>query len=388
MTDQKTSYAIRVILLFSLLYLFLLSIGLLGSSLKMFGKGFAEALIATTSHPIIGLFIGILVTSIVQSSSMTTSLVVGLVGGGMLSVESAIPMIMGANIGTTITNAMVSLVHLGRTAEFRRAFAAATVHDIFNIMAVMLFLPLQIMTNFLGHSSEYLAGLFSEMGGLKLFNPLKVATEPIISSILEFVKQSDLLNLLVATNILTPAEKYFVSNQINIAAIACTFIAIVFLFLSLTYMVKVLKSVFIGRLTRLFQRYIFKTMIRSFIVGLLITVLVQSSSITTSLIVPLAGSGVLSLMQVFPYTLGANLGTTATAMLAALATGSQAGVAIALAHMLFNIFGIAIFFPMRKVPVMLAQKLADQATKSKMIPIAFIGIFFFVIPLLLISIWR
>lgn len=319
---------------------------------------------------------------------MTTSLVVGLVGGGMLTVENAIPMIMGANIGTTITNAMVSLVHLGRASEFRRAFAAATVHDIFNIMAVALFLPLQIWTNFLGHSSEFMAQLFSNAGGLKLFNPLKAATKPIITNILEFIEQSDLFSLLVLSKIITPAEKYFISTQINIAAIASTFIALVFLFLSLNYMVKVLRSVFIGRLTRLFQRYIFKTMIRSFVVGLIITVMVQSSSITTSLIVPLAGSGVLSLVQVFPYTLGANLGTTATAMLASLATGSQAGVAIAIAHMLFNLFGIAVFFPLRQIPIRLSQKLAELALKSKLIPIALIGIFFFVIPLLLISIWR
>jgi len=81
------------------LYLFFVSIELMEVAFKGFGKGFAEQLIATTSNPFVGLFVGILATSIVQSSSMTTSMLVGMVASGMITIPNAIPIVMGANIG-------------------------------------------------------------------------------------------------------------------------------------------------------------------------------------------------------------------------------------------------------------------------------------------------
>lgn len=361
MQDSQKSLLPRIILLLALLYLFLLSVGLLGNSLKLFGKGFAETLLTTTSNPVVGLFIGILVTSVVQSSSMTTSLLVGMVGSGLISVENAIPIVMGANIGTTITNILVSLVHINRSGEFRRAFAASTVHDIFNILSVIVFLPIQLHTNFLGKMSELLADVFSNVGGMKLFNPLGAVTKPVIHQLIILFDKN--------------------------AMLLCIF-SVLLLFASLHFMVKTLRSVFITRLTGLFQRYIFKTTLRAFLVGLVLTVLVQSSSITTSLIVPLAGSGVLTLVQIFPYTLGANLGTTATAILASLATGNIHAVTIAFCHMFFNICGICVFLPLKKIPLTLARRLSEYSVKSKIIPIAFVGTVFFLIPLVLMYLWR
>ncbi len=75
----------------ALLYLFLTSIGLMEHAFKLFGRGFAEQLIATTSHPLVGVCIGVLATSMVQSSSLTTSLVVGMVAGGALTVSASWP---------------------------------------------------------------------------------------------------------------------------------------------------------------------------------------------------------------------------------------------------------------------------------------------------------
>jgi sodium-dependent phosphate cotransporter len=146
---------------FAVLYVFLVSVQLLGTGFKMFGGEFSERLIATTSNPFIGLFIGILATSIVQSSSMTTSTVVGFVASGMLSIENAVPIIMGANIGTTVTCAIVSLGHVTRKEEFRRAFAAASVHDFFNVLAVLVLFPLEIATGFLRRSAQALSGLLT-----------------------------------------------------------------------------------------------------------------------------------------------------------------------------------------------------------------------------------
>ena len=116
------------------LYLFLVSIGLMSHSFKGFGQSFAENLIQTTSNPFIGLAVGILVTSIIQSSSTTTSMVVAFASSGTLTIQNAIPIIMGANIGTAVTSTIVALGHITRKEEFRRAFAGGTLHDTFKVI--------------------------------------------------------------------------------------------------------------------------------------------------------------------------------------------------------------------------------------------------------------
>ncbi|RKZ27664.1 hypothetical protein DRQ26_02690, partial [bacterium] len=108
----------KVILLVLFVYIFLVSIELLGGSFKLMGEGFAHQLLHTTSNPFIGLLMGIIATSLVQSSSVTTSIVVSMVAGGTLTIRHAIPIVMGANIGTTVTNTMVSMGHITRPVEF------------------------------------------------------------------------------------------------------------------------------------------------------------------------------------------------------------------------------------------------------------------------------
>ena len=126
------------LLLLALLYLFLVCIALMGAAFKLLGRDFSEALITSTSTPVVGLLIGMLAKALIQSSSTTTSIIVGLVAAGALSVTGAVPMIMGANIGTTVTNTVVALAHARQTDEFRRAFSAATMHDFFNLIAVAM----------------------------------------------------------------------------------------------------------------------------------------------------------------------------------------------------------------------------------------------------------
>ena len=103
------------------------------------------------------MILGTLATALVQSSSTVTSVIVGMVAGG-LPVSIAVPMIMGANMGTTITNTIVSLGMARQKDVFRRAFAAATVHDFFNLLAVAILLPLELMFGLLDRLSGWLAG--------------------------------------------------------------------------------------------------------------------------------------------------------------------------------------------------------------------------------------
>jgi len=354
----------RVIALMLLLYAFLVSIGMLGRAFKMFSGGFIGGLIESASNPLLGLFVGILATTLVQSSSTTTSLVVALVGSGSMPIDTAIPIVMGANIGTSVTNTLVSLGHIGRGREFQRAFAASTVHDFFNILAVLVLFPLQVTTNFLGILSSHLANVFQEVGGLTFASPLKMVTGPAVKAAAHFLEGHPWILLILALAIM---------------------------FASLRYLVVALKAIVLGRVEAFFDRTLFANAGRAMVFGLLITVLVQSSSITTSLAVPLAGAGVLTLVQIFPYTLGTNVGTTITAILAALAVGEISAVTVAFAHLLFNLCGIVLIWPLpaiRNIPLRIARGFAEIAVNHRWIAIAYILVCFYAVPFAAIFLLR
>ena len=368
--------ALKVIAILTVLYLFLVSIGMIGVAFKGLGRNFAETLFQSEASPFIGLFIGILATGLIQSSSTTTSLVVGMVAAGTfgddtnIAVAAAVPYIMGANIGTSITNTIVALGHIVRVDEFKRAFSASVVHDFFNILAVTILLPLELIFGIISHSALWLSSFF--LGGSEILifkSPIKVITAPTVNWIKElFYKQ----------NFIDPNGLLLI-------------IALLLLFFSLRSLTKLIKSLVMEKLEAFFDTHIFKTSLRAVFFGIIITILVQSSSITTSLVIPLAGAGVLHLRQIFPYTLGANLGTTVTAFLASMVSGTVAPLSVALAHLMFNIYGIGLIWPIEKIrniPIQLAEKFAEVAILNKIYPILYIIIVFFIIPLSLITLVR
>ncbi len=352
------------------LYLFLIGIGGMGAAFKGEFKETAAKLLEATKSPIVGLFIGILATTIVQSSSTTTSLIVGLVAAGAVDVGGAIFMMMGANVGTTVTAKIVSLGHITRRAEFRRAFAASSVHDTFNFITVAVLLPLEYSFHILEKGARFLGEHFVRISGVtKPENYLKKITKPLIDWMDAMLSDPALL-----------------------------VVSVVITFFMLFAIVKLLQSLVLKKLEAFFDAYLFRNAAIAFMVGLCLTVLVQSSSITTSLIVPLAGAGVLSLPQIFPFTIGANIGTTVTGLLAALAAGSAAtvlpgedlpplvvaGATVAFAHLLFNLAGALIFLPfapIRALPVKFAEWLAELCLRNRVIPIVFIVLVFYIIPL-------
>ncbi|MFP4082114.1 MAG: Na/Pi symporter [Candidatus Aminicenantes bacterium] len=353
MTSGKT--ITKIILFFLVLYLFILSIQLMGASFKLMGKGFAEALIKATSNPVVGLLIGILSTSIIQSSSTTTSITVGCVAGGVITLQGAIPIIMGANIGTTITNTIVSIGHVTRKQEFRRAFAAATVHDFFNILAVIILFPMELTFHVLEKSASALSKAFVGIGGIKFLSPLKLVTQPLI----------DLIENIIPVPLVILIGSLFL------------------LFFSLTRIVKIMRSLVLEKIGVFLDKYLFKNDATSFLLAVVVTAVVQSSSITTSLIVPLVGAGLLTVRKIFPYTLGANIGTTLTAMMAAFVTLNPVAVTVAFTHLLFNIFAIAIIYPLKRIPISAAEGFAKITSHSKKNIIILLMVYFLlhIIPL-------
>ena len=312
----------------------------MGHSFKLFGKGFAESMIQMTSNPFVGLIIGIMATSLIQSSSTTTSIVVGLVAGDALSLGNAIPIIMGANIGTTITNTLVSLGYIRNRVEFRRAFSASIVHDFFNICAVLLIFPIELKFHLVGKTALVLEKWFSDAGGLSIFNPLKFILDPAINLI---------------DRLFTP---------VPYQSIAMMIFSLFLLFAALTFLIKNIRSLVLNKVEVIVNEYLFKNDLLGFVLGIIITATVQSSSITTSLIIPLAGAGLISVRQIFPYTLGTNIGTTITAILAAMATQNHVAVTVAFSHLCFNIFGIVIFYPLKFIPIKLAEFMGEIASRS------------------------
>ena len=364
-TARPVLSGIAVVLL---LFVFLAAVRGLGDGFKLLGGDLLEAFFSATSNPFIALMVGLLSTTLVQSSSVTTSLVVGLVAApeNPLPLANAVPMIMGANIGTTVTNTLVSLAHMGRRDEFRSAFSVAICHDFFNYLAVLVLLPFEMATGFLARSAGSLADRLPDFGGGAFESPLtaalKVAFGPIRSL----------------------AAWLFDAPQGQGTVIILT--SGVLIFGALFLIVRVLHSALQSKAESFLERSLGRSALVAMAVGCLVTAMVQSSSITTSLLVPLAGVGLITLNQAFPVTLGANLGTTITALLASLAVSgpnAQAGVEIALTHLTFNLTGIFLIYPwppVRNLVLSSVKRFADLAADSKALAIGYLLILFYGLP--------
>jgi len=369
---HRAGTAARIVFVLILVYCFLVSIGLMGAAFKGFGKGFAEQLISTTSNPFIGLFIGVLATSLVQSSSTTTSIVVGMVGSGVLTVSNAIPIVMGANIGTTVTNTIVSLGHVSRREEFRRAIAGATVHDFFNLICVLIMFPLNLATGFLEKLAWYMEELFDGVGGIKFTSPIKTITQPTIHGIEHILKE-------------------WFNLPDRAAYIAMVAVSVAILFFALVYLVKTMRSLVIEKVEAVLDDVLGKNAVLAIAGGAVLTAIIQSSSITTSLLVPMIAAGILSLEAAFPIVIGANIGTTGTAILASFATGNPSAIVIAFVHFLFNLIGVLVIYPIkpfRTIPLNLAKALGDLAHEKRRYAIMYVLGVFFVVPGLLVLIYK
>lgn len=367
------------------LYLFITAINVMGAGLKTIGKTDAggewiESVFSHADNPFVALLASVLVTAIVQSSSFTTSLIITMVATGTLGVESAVYAVMGANIGTSVTGIIVALGNMRIRRQFRKAFTAALMHDIFNLLTVAMLFPLEWISallnptsgkGLLALSAEWVAGMLGFKAGGNPTNFLKKATQPLV-------------------DLVESAVGFVVSDPIW-SGIFVAVIGLVMLFAALVLMVKNLRGALLRKIETMFRAIFFRNDLLAYIIGTLTTIMVQSSSVTTSLIVPLAGAGAVKLRRVFPFVLGANLGTTITGLIAALAIANEAGsdvdgrslaMTVALAHVMFNVAGTIVWYPLRLIPTSLARSYARLAAESKRFAFLFLFIVFLVIPVI------
>ncbi|NNO00015.1 Na/Pi cotransporter family protein [Vibrio sp. B1-2] len=348
-----------------MLYLLLLAVAMVGSGFKWATGDQAKVLFEFASHPIAGLMIGLVATALIQSSSTVTSIIVGLVAGG-LPVEMAIPMVMGANIGTTVTNTLVSLGHVRCQVEFKRAFASATIHDFFNLLAVLIFLPLEMMFGILEKTSHWLVSPLLSTGDMSMKG-------------LDFIKP-------ITSPIITALKGQLITFGEVVGGVMLIVLGIATIFVAITVMGKLMKSLMVGRAKEILKDAIGRGPLHGILSGSIVTVLVQSSSTTTSLMVPLVGTGVLKVRDVYPFTLGANIGTCITALLAATAVSGEFAVfalQIALVHLTFNVLATVLIYGvpfLRELPIKGAEMIAEMATKNKAVVAGYLLSVFIIMP--------
>lgn len=340
--------------------LFIFSIDLLTVAMGQLNNSVANDILMATKNPFVSLFIGLLMTALIQSSSTVTSSIVAIVAAGNMSMEQAVPMVMGANIGTTLTSTLVSFSYIMKKKQFKRAISAGIIHDFFNIITVFILFPLEYYFQFLSKIAHKLASFFltnENYSGTFNYNN-KVFTRPLTDWISETI-HIPFLTLVLAIFLVFGAIK-LLSSSVYKAFVLDSFQEI--------------------------NNFVFKKTNLAFIYGIFFTAAVQSSTVTTSLVVPLVANKKVSLKKSFPFIIGANIGTTITAAIAAFYK-TEAAIALAIVHFLFNFFGALIILPfpgIRNIPVRMATYMGAKSVQTRFIGFAYILLTFFIIPFLLI----
>lgn len=410
--------------LFILLFFFVCSLDLLSSAFRLVGGRTTGEIFQQSDllqNPVVGVMIGILTTVLVQSSSTSSSIIVSMVSANFLTVPVAIPIIMGANIGTSVTNTIVSLTQMGDRNEFRRAFAAATVHDMFNWLTVIILFIVEMVSRkvfgagYLEALSDAVTnniGSNSSAGGeIRLLNAL---TEPLTKRIIQIDKgvlegwsknDSNFFNASLikqecpvkinGTKIYEPCSFLFRTTGLTDAEVGLILLAISLILLCgcLVCIVKVLNSMLKGQIANVIKRVInanipyvpWITGYLAIAIGAFMTFLVQSSSVFTSALTPLVGVGVITVERVYPLTLGSNIGTTTTSVIAALAASPDQlryTLQISLCHFFFNVTGILLFYPVpfTRFPIPMAKFLGETTAKYRWFSIAYLILMFFILP--------
>ncbi len=352
-------------------------------------------------------------TVLVQSSSTSTSVIVSLVSAGV-EVRHAVPMILGSNVGTSVTNTIVSMTQAGDRERFRRAFAAATVHDMFNWLSVVLMLLIEISTGFLERVTGYLVDRMP-LGSDEVSSPdlLKPMTKPFTDLVVKLDQEvllgwsfEDERYANVSTLLLTqcgddkcthlaaligPNGMGFSDTVVGLVLLAGS---LLMLCACLLCLMKILNSVLGSKMCGIIQKTInaeipmcpWLTGYLAMLIGAVITILVRSSSVFTSTLTPLCGAGLVTLETAYPMTLGSNIGTTTTSLLAAMAAEGKylrPSIQIALVHLFFNVVGICIFYPVpcMRWPIPLARAMGDKTARYRWFAAAYLILAFFLLPL-------
>ena len=363
---QKGEVSIREIflkaaLLLFALFIFLLALELMVGALKLIGEGRITEMLSGAANPFVGLFVGLLSTAIVQRSGLVTAMTVVLVGADILSLNNAVPIVMGANIGTTITCMIISMGHVTRKKEFRKAFAGSVLHVFFNVITALVLFPIEYFWAGLTKLSWFIVSFIESSKGLfsiDLFSFVRVI-QPI------------------SDGLLTIFDFWLWGAVI---------LALLMLVGSLKAFSVLLKQLLVGKLFNRVESVVFATDNKALLFGTVTTALLQSSSFVTSFIVTLVASNRFSLKKAFPFIMGVNIGTTITALLASIGK-PQIALTLAMVHVLFNLVGVLLLYPIgaiRNGLVEAARRIGRASVQQRLLGFVYVLLVFFIIPFLLI----
>ncbi|MFI6874108.1 Na/Pi symporter [Streptomyces sp. NPDC050400] len=354
-----------------LIYLLVCAVSIISRGFAGLGSDAAHTMFAFAANPWVGLSVGVLGTVLIQSSTTTTAIAVTAVGSGALPIQGAIPVILGANVGTTVTTSLVALTFIGNRTEFRRALGASTVHDFYNWLALLIFFPIELIW----HPLEHLSGTLTDalygtdwLPNPAHFNFIRAATRPVEHAVIH-----------ATSNVSSTLGPLF---TIVIGAALILF--------AVNYLGKLLKLLMVGRARDVLIRAVGRNAYLAMASGMGVTVVTQSSTITTSVLVPFVGTGILTPAQVYPVVVGSNLGTTFTVVFAAFAgVGHDAriGLQAALVHLVYNLFAIVAIYViplLRPVPLFCAENLARVAAERRWVLAVYLGTVFVALPALVI----
>lgn len=361
----KLEHILRSLSLLMVFLVFLGSLELIGKASAQLGTGLASKLIPLTSAPIVSLFIGILLTAIVQSSSTITSGMVALVGTGAMSLQDAVPLVIGANIGTTVTATLVAFGNVTRKKEFRKGFMTAILHAAFNILSAIIFFFLEWKYQFLSKISAFTAHHLA----------------------ISFAKGSHLGDLF---QFLSKPFSMLFANLVLSQPWIILMVSVFMLFVTISLFTAILKGWIFDNSWQQLSKVVVGSPFRAILSGIGLTTAIHSSGVVTSLCVMASASEKLLIRNVYSIILGANIGTTITALIASLSRNETA-IALALTHFFFNLFGVIIFNPyffMKEIPFFISRILGKLTIENRAYAFVWILTIYFILPFLMIFIYQ
>ena len=339
------------------LYFFLASIVLIKNSATLFGETLAKQILYLIRDTTGGVFVGWISTAFLHSSGAFDSIIVAFTSAGILPMNLSVAAIIGAEIGTTVTPQLVSVLGYIRKKgeEFSSSFRVTMIHFWYNLFTLMIFYTLELFTGFLTKIAYRGSSLFSKVPGLGTIPSLLDVITPWIPPLVHHIPP--LVGLIVGIVVLIGS--LMLAEQ------------------SMTATFSMPRSWSLIRAT-------FTKPLRSFMAGFIFTIFVPSTTVMVSLLIPLAASGVIGTdYYILPYILGANIGTVFDVMMAALATGNPVAIGVWVVHLSINVIGAAIFLPLMRPFGIFVGKATDYLTSNRFRAILFLSIFH-VIPLLVI----
>jgi sodium-dependent phosphate cotransporter len=341
-------------------------------------------MITGNTAAITGLALGMLSTALVQSSSAVVAATMvsmsGMVASG-LPMEAAItfgvPMVLGANIGTTVTNTIVAFgIERGMTMkEFKDTIPGVIVDDVYEGLTIALFFTLELTTGLISKIVLRLGNFYSEVLQMETF--FSAFEDTIIDIIIEDPIIKTMKNI---------AVDYLGTLGGGLFMFIFWFIIII---------------ISMGMITKGLERLIetgwedrvkaaFESPARGFLTGFTITFIVGSSSIGSSLVIPFLATRVVNLRTAYPYLVGCNLATAVDmSQIYGYIAGGTVGMILGSAHVLLNLMALTLWFisPLRFVPVRVAEWLGGKITENENAIyslLAWVIVIFFVIPIAII----